>query len=970
MQTSDMEYTYFAFISYQHNDEKQAEWLQNELESYGFPVSVRKANPGLPAKISPIFRDETELSGGLLKAEIEKALFESKYLIVICSPRSAQSPWVKKEIEYFISLGREKQIIPFIIDGEPNATNPAEECYPEPLRQLTGEKELLGINIDEMGREAAAIKVVARMFGLRFDTLWQRHERAKRRRRLAVIIGLLAFALISFAVALIMLNLKQQADTNAQIAQNETERANKEKDNALKAKEALELANDSIRLQSSKIAQSLRDIEEANRNLTTERDNVKRANWKMMENRALIVAEKANELIDEGDSYTALALCLEVFPKNLENPEIPYLAEVERTLRRAISQRFSGKYYGHGNGFTGIEKIIIRPTHNQIITYGYDKTLQIWDAETATPIKTLYDERVWSMPLSPNGKYFAGEGTNGEVVIYDLDNFSNYIIIKPDSYEPEGGIDDLYFTSYNALALILQNGDIQFLDPDTGLETRRIVDPIGKNIDVKVFVSPDGRYLASYYDKTLTIWDSEYNKMGDYKADFSIEEIKFSPTGKYLAIEFHRYFKVILLDAKTMEIKKTFNGITALCFDGDNKIILANEDGLISHIINQNTTKTENYLNNMLKGREITQMEIGGKDGSDSWLVLTTNRGDVFVNRLHPFEANINRFATDDTYQLISTGLDFPKEERLTRIKLSMNKKKIAMLTSQYNEPNTIRKLFVGDINGTEIKSVKYRRPTISGQFYLSSDGNLLAYDHKKMKKDKKLIVVINPKSDEIINMFQAYKYTNIAFSFDNKLIAYEDKNNNTIIKSVRTGETIQELFDDDVNCFSPNGKYLASKSHIWDVNTGERIKEYISLPVGPVFSPDSKYIYLANNNILEKRDIETWSCEKRYVTPYQNLDYIDFSEDGKFLLIYTDKILSVWNLKTEECVYNKEIGFVIGLPPTFSGSYIIWDNRDGLVGIEFPRTENLLERVNERNGHKMKVKTLTPEERRRYLLD
>ena len=75
---------------------------------------------------------------------------------------------------------------------------------PEGLRQLSGEKEILGININEMGREAAAIKVIARMFGLRFDTLWQRHERAKRRRRLSVIAGVILFSLISFSVGAYM----------------------------------------------------------------------------------------------------------------------------------------------------------------------------------------------------------------------------------------------------------------------------------------------------------------------------------------------------------------------------------------------------------------------------------------------------------------------------------------------------------------------------------------------------------------------------------------------------------------------------------------------------------------------------------------------------------------------------------------------------------------------------------------------
>lgn len=181
------QFQYYAFISYKREDEKWAKWLQKKLESYGFPVALRKDNPTLPKKIYPIFRDQSELSGGNLKEEIEKGLAGSKYLVVICSPRAAQSPWVSKEVQYFIDNGKEESIIPFIIGGIPNSRTPEDECFPEGLRQLSGEKEILGININEMGRDAAAIKVIARMFGIRFDTLWQRHERAKRRRTFGMI---------------------------------------------------------------------------------------------------------------------------------------------------------------------------------------------------------------------------------------------------------------------------------------------------------------------------------------------------------------------------------------------------------------------------------------------------------------------------------------------------------------------------------------------------------------------------------------------------------------------------------------------------------------------------------------------------------------------------------------------------------------------------------------------------------------
>lgn len=184
---------YFAFISYKREDEKWAVWLQNKLEHYKLPSNMN-GRTDLPKEIRPIFRDKTDLTGGFLSANIQNALEASKYLIVICSPRAAQSQWVGKEVKSFIDMGRTDKIIPFIIGGTAHAQSPEDECFPSALLNLPPEQELLGINIDEMGRDAAAVKVVAQMFGLKFDTLWQRYEREKKwKRNKLFIVGIIAF---------------------------------------------------------------------------------------------------------------------------------------------------------------------------------------------------------------------------------------------------------------------------------------------------------------------------------------------------------------------------------------------------------------------------------------------------------------------------------------------------------------------------------------------------------------------------------------------------------------------------------------------------------------------------------------------------------------------------------------------------------------------------------------------------------
>lgn len=420
-------HSYFAFISYKREDEKWAKWLQNKLESYGFPVRLRKDNPGLPTKISPIFRDKSDLTGGNLKEEIEKGLQVSKYLIVICSPRAAKSPWVSKEVEYFIDHGREGNIIPFIIGGNPNAANPKEECFPEGLRQLSGEKEILGININEMGRDAAAIKVIARMFGLRFDTLWQRHERAKRRRRLAILAGTLILAILGFSIGAYMVYLNTQiaaerdraekqtllAKRERNRANSERDRANSERDNALKANRDLAQAKDSIQLQSNLLAKTNRDLKESNRNLAEERDNVLKANWEIMRNQALTGAEKANRLIDDGDSYSARLLCLNLLPKELNNPEKPFVLEVEAATRRAMCSNSTLLYTPET-----INNIAINNDGTLIGAYS-DTGIFIWSIKDGHLINRLNKDNINALAFSPDKKNIAIRDFDGTVSIWD-----------------------------------------------------------------------------------------------------------------------------------------------------------------------------------------------------------------------------------------------------------------------------------------------------------------------------------------------------------------------------------------------------------------------------------------------------------------------------------------------------------------------------------------------------------------------
>ena len=114
-------YTYYAFISYSHRDEKWAKWIQGALEKYRLPAAVRKeAGKNLPQRIRPVFRDATDLGAGKLADNLRQELEQSRFLIVVCTPNSAKPNaegrhWVNEEVERFCELGRADHVQPHLL---------------------------------------------------------------------------------------------------------------------------------------------------------------------------------------------------------------------------------------------------------------------------------------------------------------------------------------------------------------------------------------------------------------------------------------------------------------------------------------------------------------------------------------------------------------------------------------------------------------------------------------------------------------------------------------------------------------------------------------------------------------------------------------------------------------------------------------------------------------------------------------
>ena len=394
------------------------------------------------------------------------------------------------------------------------------------MLKLTDNNELLAANINEMGRDAAAIKVIARMFNLRFDALWQRYEREQRRKRWIWIVVAMIIALLGLCIGGYF--VQQNRTISKQKTQLENAANRLRADSLTLANHVLRIQNDSLQLvrKNDSIQKQKDSLLLTNILLADERNNVLIANWNMMENQSKVVAEKALSLV-ESNSFLARKLALAVLPKDLKRPDRPYTPEAERALRMACKYETAG-LFGHTNT---VCSAVYSPDGSEIVSASSDNTVRIWDSRTGEckHILSGHTSRVKSANYSPDGSEIVSASWDNTIRIWDSrtgeckhvlsghdHHIGNYA-----SYSPDGS--EIVYTS--------SDNSIRIWEPAID-ECKRVL--TGHNDWVSSLnYSPDGSEIVSASgDSTIRIW---YSRTGECKHVMAEQcvFVSYSPDGSY-----------------------------------------------------------------------------------------------------------------------------------------------------------------------------------------------------------------------------------------------------------------------------------------------------------------------------------------------------------------------------------------------------------------------------------------------------
>jgi hypothetical protein len=135
--------SYDAFLSYSTRaDYQHARALESFLESLhnvrGAPEELRVLRVCRDGSDFRLPRGVHEREGdvpGNIWPIIVAELQRSNFLVVLCCPEAVRSPWIAKEIEWFLDNSRPDRILLAVTDGRDPEGNP-EEVFPSPILRL------------------------------------------------------------------------------------------------------------------------------------------------------------------------------------------------------------------------------------------------------------------------------------------------------------------------------------------------------------------------------------------------------------------------------------------------------------------------------------------------------------------------------------------------------------------------------------------------------------------------------------------------------------------------------------------------------------------------------------------------------------------------------------------------------------------------------------------------------------------
>lgn len=476
---------------------------------------------------------------------IQEALADSEYFLLMASPEAANSPWVRKEVEWWLANRSADNLLILLTDGEIKwdqdtndfdwlrtkalPPNLSERFSREPLwvdlRWARSDEKLTLRNADF---RSAIVKIAATLRKEPPDALDSEDVRVYKRNRLAAYVAVTLSLLLAVGATIEAI----EASRSANEAKNQRRVAER---NAADAKHEQRLAEENAAAAQKEQRAAEENAATAKKQQGIAEEETATAQRNARESRARELTGYAREILSDNPERSII-LAMHAVYATVQHGEPP-LPVAEELLHQAIlSSQVRLTLCGH----------------------------------TKSVVATAF---------SPDGTRLATASLDGTAKVWNLANGQNLLTLRGH----EGGVRQVVFNPDGSrLATASDDKTAKVWEVTTGRELLTLRGHHGSVSDVAF--SPDGgRLVTASLDETIKVWDaSTGQELLSLPAHDSVVSVAWSPDGGRLATGgFHGTARV--WDVSTGQESLTVRGIAEnVAFSSDGRLLVSNSSDHVS----------------------------------------------------------------------------------------------------------------------------------------------------------------------------------------------------------------------------------------------------------------------------------------------------------------------------------------------------------------------------------------------------
>lgn len=644
------------------------------------------------------------------------------------------------------------------------------------------------------------------------------------------------------------------------------------------------------------------------------------------------ISEKANDLVNCGDSYTARKLLLEVLPTE-SHIDLPLTIEAELSLRNSIKKNSTVIKFD-----SFIKVASVSPDGSLIISAGDDNSLKLWstyNGKQVGPTFIGHTGTVNSAEFSADGTKIVSTSNDNTIRVWDVQTGSQicapmvYKRVKIRPMFPEEGLsaflDDLQGVNKDTANSFNDRGEMAVLENKRNDEYKAQAVSYEAQPNYASF-SNDGSRIVSSFENEIIIWNANTGEqIGRPISGHSenVNSVVFDYNGKRI-VSASDDKTIKIWDSNTLQqLGQTLIGhsskVTYASFSPDGEIVISSSwDGTVRlwKIKDQKHIKLRHRL------AEYASFSHDGK------YIITA--GDC-KTRVYTIPKRTK------VYEGQGNTINLSKDSRYA---VSVNWKEIRLT-----------ELF-GQLERTLLNKCKRANVAL-----FSPNGKTIV-----SASSDKLLKVWDTQTGSLQKSFKcSFKETsNLAFSPDGKLLISSSwEINELLVWDYNLGELVashRQLYGITCVVFSPNGRHILCASmdgiiKIIDPLTGTQIgksmeayskKVWCSMNIS--YCPDgSQFLSCIGDN-----RIRIWNPETQELINDIDGNLASYSDDGKNIIIATYETVKIINVQDLSLIREVPIPGYLGVITSISlhphGKYFLYSTSEGEIIIREINTGAIIE--------------------------